>query len=182
MSASGRDGSMTSAEIAATVTGSAANVQTRKTKFSNWYILRTASHGKMPPARTILTSFELDDAAENAERHNLDTLKKKIQVEYSEIQRRDGANKSETTDKKIVLPPGYRMRDAFRIILGRKFVEGVIEPVLADMQYEYFEAIRLDREREARIIKWRGRIHVVAIALIAPVLKVAELLRRSIAG
>lgn len=82
---------------------------------------------------------------------------------------------------RIITPPWHGLRDVVRIVAGRKFLKDVIEPTMADVDYEYYEAIIDGNDRQARAIKWFGLVRIALVVLISPILRFFEKLR-SIAG
>ena len=82
---------------------------------------------------------------------------------------------------RIITPPSHGLRDAVRIVLGRRFLKDVIEPTMADVDHEYYEAIIDGNDRQARAIKWFGLVRIALVVLISPILRLFDKLR-SIAG
>lgn len=83
----------------------------------------------------------------------------------------------ERRENRLITPPWHGIRPALRILAGRKFLEDVIEPTLADVGYEYCEAITLQRDREACAIKWFGLLRIILVVLGSPVLRLLQKLR-----
>jgi hypothetical protein len=79
----------------------------------------------------------------------------------------------------IVLPPGYQLARFLSFLLTREGYKRYVEPVIADMQSEYIEALSQGRVWHARWIVFRGHLLVVPGWLYALVTgKLGELLRR----
>lgn len=79
----------------------------------------------------------------------------------------------------VALPPGHKLAAAAELLLTRGAFKRYVEPVIADMQQEYIEAIAAGRERRAQWIAIRGHLLVFPnwlYALIAG--QLAALLRR----
>jgi hypothetical protein len=79
----------------------------------------------------------------------------------------------------VAVPPGYRIAYIARFLLTPKAYKAYVEPVIADMQKEYIEAIAALDERHARWIAIRGHLLVIPNWFFALVVgKLAALLRR----
>ncbi len=72
----------------------------------------------------------------------------------------DALNKSKPrrkpTVRKLVLPPGYGFARAASVLLTRKAYERCVQPLIADMQYEYIDAIGRHAGIHAKWIVVRG--------------------------
>ena len=79
----------------------------------------------------------------------------------------------------VVTPPGYRLAAILGFLLTRKAFKRFVEPVIADMQHEYIEALAAEHRWRARWIVLRGHLLVIpgcVYALMAG--KLWDLLRR----
>lgn len=66
------------------------------------------------------------------------------------------------TERSVVLiPPGIVCRDHLARVFGTRICSAVFEPVIADMQYEWREAMIHNRAREARSAAIRGYLRVL---------------------
>lgn len=90
---------------------------------------------------------------------------------------------TEEKDKhRIITPPWYGLRDIARIFVGRKYLKSVIEPTLADVQFDYHEAMMRYADLEASVIKWRGFVQILWVVVITPVIRVIDRILRPKAG
>jgi hypothetical protein len=84
-----------------------------------------------------------------------------------------------TSGKVVALPPGYRLSVIAAFLLTRGAFKRYVEPVIADMQHEYIDALAAGHVWHARYIAIRGHLIVIPgwiYAFIAG--KLAALLRR----
>jgi len=68
---------------------------------------------------------------------------------------------SETVPPRVVLPPGGRLASILSVFLTRKSYKRLVEPVIADMQFEYTNALASGRTRNAKWIAVWG--HLLAV-------------------
>lgn len=80
--------------------------------------------------------------------------------------------KKERNEPRLILPPGAGLRDMLHFIYPPKTAERVFDPILADMQLEWQEAMLHEKTWLARWVRIRG---VVTIFLTAAVYAVATL-------
>lgn len=78
-------------------------------------------------------------------------LKKKIMLYYDDVI--------------IKYPPGFYPMKVFGFLFSAKINERVFEPIVADMQIEYFEALSDGFIKKARWVHVRGILTVIFIAL-----------------
>ena len=93
----------------------------------------------------------------------------------------DKLRKHGAPETRIIMPPGYFMGVISELVFSKRTREKVIVPILADMQYEYCEAIADGRSGKAVIVRIRGYLSfvVAALAVMLTVLKtVAEIWRK----
>jgi len=62
---------------------------------------------------------------------------------------------------RVVRAPGVMLHRTAKFLLTRDAHRRYVEPVIADMQHEYFEAIVAGREWSARWIALRGHVLVI---------------------
>ena len=64
-------------------------------------------------------------------------------------------------DKKIIRPPGDKLFNILEFLYTKKNFERIFEPMIADMQEEYFEALSAKRIWKTRWIHLRGIISLL---------------------
>ena len=72
-----------------------------------------------------------------------------------------GQGRSLPTPEGLHLPPGLSLSALAQFIYSRKIYDRVFQPILADMQHEYFEALKDGQQRKAQWVMWRGRLSFV---------------------
>lgn len=79
---------------------------------------------------------------------------------------------------RLTLPPGHRLRRVADFIYSPKTMARVFDPILADMQHEWMEAIAKNRFAQAKWIRFRGYwSFVVAGGLYAVVKAVSPIIK-----
>lgn len=71
------------------------------------------------------------------------------------------ADDAARASSKIVLPPGSTLANVTKFLLTRNSYKRYAEPVIADMQQEYIEAVAARHEWHARWIAIRGHLLVI---------------------
>ena len=66
---------------------------------------------------------------------------------------------------RILSAPGTTLMRIAEFCFSRRTCTGVLEPVVADMQHEYFEALAAGRERKAKMVLARGYAAFVAAVI-----------------
>ncbi len=84
---------------------------------------------------------------------------------------------TENPKTRISLPPGHRLTRALRFLLPLKWYRSRIEPMVADMHEEYFEALRAGDLRHAQWIEARAYIYTLQTLLKELVDSIGRLLR-----
>ena len=65
----------------------------------------------------------------------------------------------------ILSAPGLRLNAIAAFVCSKQLHERVFQQVIAEMQHEYFEALKDGHERKAQWVMWRGRLSFVLAAL-----------------
>jgi hypothetical protein len=60
---------------------------------------------------------------------------------------------------------------AIAVVAGRRYYENIVKPTVADVQYEYLEAMQRGDDRRASGIKWFGLLRIVLTAVICPIVR-----------
>jgi hypothetical protein len=66
------------------------------------------------------------------------------------------ANNADWTTEGLLLPPGMRIRAALTYLCSKRTMQSVVEPLLADMQAEWLDAMAANRHVLALAIRLRG--------------------------
>jgi hypothetical protein len=115
------------------------------------YVLRwVVEHGA--PGRGSSKSFESVDGAYRAW---METLEKDLGMAAPPVRARPV----------IQRPPCMRLNALANFICTKKLYERVFQPILADMQQEYFEALQEGNGRKAQWVMWCGRLAFIAAAV-----------------
>lgn len=59
-------------------------------------------------------------------------------------------------DRRIVKPPGSVMQSVAEFLCSRKTLEQVVKPIIADMRFEYWEALARGRTKKAAFVRIRA--------------------------
>ena len=72
---------------------------------------------------------------------------------------------SQCRPKEVLSPPGYRLRGLLQKLFPKGINQAIFEQIFRDIYEEYFEALALEDEKEARWILWRGNITILVTAV-----------------
>ena len=85
-------------------------------------------------------------------------------------------------DRRIITPPYIGLRRHIRIIAGSKYYEDVVKPTMADIHHLHYEAMMRGDDHGARKIERFGLLRILLVMLRLPLVRLIEIVRRSIAG
>jgi hypothetical protein len=66
-----------------------------------------------------------------------------------------------SSPKRISKPPGFLLRSLADTLFSSNTMKGVIEPSIADMQHEYFEALNSNQKFKAFCVRCRGYVSIL---------------------
>jgi hypothetical protein len=75
---------------------------------------------------------------------------------YDRIIERETKISDQAEKRRIVLPPGARLRSLADFFCSSKTMERIVNPIISDLQKEYCQALVEDRTVKARWIRIRG--------------------------
>lgn len=78
------------------------------------------------------------------------------------------------TPEKIIRPPGDKFFEVLKFLYTKKVFERVFEPMIADMQEEYFEAMSKKNIWKMRWIHLRGVISLLIAVVYNPVVSLVK--------
>ena len=85
--------------------------------------------------------------------------------------------RDERTRTPIIKPPLFWIRDWATVVAGKTFVRDILEPELADIQHEYFEAMVRGYDRKAKLITVLGGLRLAAMLVVSPITRLMSSIR-----